>query len=170
MADNPYRHGHGQRITPYRQASVRARTVSAHTTFPTPIPTGMMRNTLTKPERLNRKKIIEKLFAGGARSFSLFPLRVVYMPADGLQVPASMMVSVSKRRFKQSVRRNRVKRQIREAYRKNKHILVTALEGGPVRVAVAFLYLSDNLLPSSLIEERMQTALHRISENLLRQP
>ena len=37
-------------------------------------------NTLCKAERLHSKIVIEKMFAGGfSRSFSVFPLRVVYM-------------------------------------------------------------------------------------------
>ena len=72
-------------------------------------------NRLRKPERLSRKKIIEKMFAGGSRSFSIFPLRVVWLPVEELDVSASLLVSVSKRRFKRAVKRNRVKRQIREA-------------------------------------------------------
>ena len=35
-----------------------------------------MPNTLRKSERLDKKKVIEKMFAGGSRSFSVFPLRV----------------------------------------------------------------------------------------------
>jgi ribonuclease P protein component len=123
-------------------------------------------NTLHKSERLDRKKVIEKMFAGGSRSFSVFPLRVVYLPVEELDVPVSILVSVSKRRFKRAVKRNRVKRQIREAYRLNKHLLSDALSGSQTRLAVAFIYLSDELVPSSVIEERMKIALSRIAEKL----
>ena len=125
-----------------------------------------MANTLHKSERLDRKKVIEKMFAGGSRSFSVFPLRVVYLPVEELDVPVSILVSVSKRRFKRAVKRNRVKRQIREAYRLNKHLLSDALSGNQTRLAVAFIYLSDELVPSSVIEERMKIALSRIAEKL----
>lgn len=125
-----------------------------------------MANTLHKSERLDRKKVIEKMFAGGSRSFSVFPLRVVYLPVEELDVPVSILVSVSKRRFKRAVKRNRVKRQIREAYRLNKHLLSDALSGSQTRLAVAFIYLSDELAPSSVIEERMKIALSRIAEKL----
>lgn len=86
-----------------------------------------MPNTLRKSERLDKKKVIEKMFAGGSRSFSVFPLRVVYLPVEELEAPVSILVSVSKRRFKRAVKRNRVKRQIREAYRMNKHGLLAVL-------------------------------------------
>lgn len=125
-----------------------------------------MANTLHKSERLDRKKVIEKMFAGGSRSFSVFPLRVVYLPVEELDAPVSILVSVSKRRFKRAVKRNRVKRQIREAYRLNKHLLSDALSGSQRRLAVAFIYLSDELVPSSVIEERMKVALSRIAEKL----
>lgn len=125
-----------------------------------------MPNTLRKSERLDKKKVIEKMFAGGSRSFSVFPLRVVYLPVEELEAPVSILVSVSKRRFKRAVKRNRVKRQIREAYRMNKHGLLAVLTEKKCRLAVAFIYLSDQLADSSVIEDRMKTALARIAEKV----
>ena len=125
-----------------------------------------MANTLHKVERLDKKKIIEKMFAGGPRSFSVFPLRVVYLPVEELEADASILISVSKRRFKRAVKRNRVKRQIREAYRVNKHELLNILVERKCRLAIAFIYLSDQLVESSIIEDRMRIALVRITEKM----
>ena len=125
-----------------------------------------MLNTLHKTERLDKKKVIDKMFSGGARSFSVFPLRVVYLPVEELEAPVSILVSVSKRRFKRAVKRNRVKRQIREAYRKNKSLLVDELQRREQRLAVAFIYLSDELTATAELEEKMKIALSRISEKL----
>ena len=81
------------------------------------------------------------MFEGGvSKSFSIFPIRVVYMPVEQGEAPASILISVSKRRFKRAVKRNRVKRQIREAYRKNKSLLVDELQRREQRLAVAFIY------------------------------
>lgn len=124
-----------------------------------------VRSTLSKSERLNKKKIIDKMFSGGARSFSVFPLRVVYLPEEELEESVAILVSVSKRRFKRAVKRNRVKRQIREAYRKNKYTLLKVLQEKEKKLAVAFIYLSDRLTDSAQIEERMKIALARIAEN-----
>ena len=125
-----------------------------------------MAYTLRKSERLNKKKVIDSMFSGKARSFAVFPLRVVYLPVEELEAPVSILVSVSKRRFKRAVKRNRVKRQIREAYRLNQQMLTDALAVRGERLAIAFIYLSDELLDSALIEERMKTALSRLVEKL----
>ena len=117
---------------------------------------------MRKPERLNKKKIIEKMFAGGSRSFSIFPLRVVWLPVEELDVQASILISVSKRRFKRAVKRNRIKRQIREAYRLNKQILLAPLTEKNRRLAIAFIYLADELMNSALVEEKIKAALARI--------
>ena len=90
----------------------------------------MVEYTLGKKERLNSKTLIERLFLGGSKSFPAFPLRVVYMsvePVEEDMAAASILISVPKKRFKRAVKRNLVKRQVREAYRKNKHLLLDAL-------------------------------------------
>ena len=75
------------------------------------------RYTLNKSERLCSKKLIERLFAGGNKSFPSFPLRVVYMTLDTEETTAdaSILISVPKKRFKHAIKRNLVKRQVREA-------------------------------------------------------
>ena len=64
------------------------------------------------------------------------------------------------------MKRNRVKRQIREAYRLNKHLLIDALPPGCPPVAVAFIYLSDEVSDSALIDQRMKAALARVADNV----
>lgn len=125
-----------------------------------------MTASLHKIERLHKKKQIERMFAGGARSFSLFPLRVIYMPMEDLSCEASILTSVSKRHFKRAVKRNRVKRQIRESYRLNKSVLVDALKAKGIHLSIAFIYLSDELVSSAIIEDRIKIALNRIVERL----
>lgn len=127
--------------------------------------------TFRKCERLNRRKVLEKMFAGGARSYSFFPLRVVYMPLpEGCEAEegsaVQVLVSVSKRRFKRAVKRNRMKRLIREAYRLNRHVLLDALPEGCRPLAVAFIYLSDELCAWPVMERRMRAALLRLADDV----
>ncbi len=125
------------------------------------------RYTLGKAERLGSKKMIERLFSGG-KSFPAFPLRVVYMPIEGKdgEPPASILVSVSKKRFKRAVKRNLVKRQVREAYRKHKHLLTDALSARHKRLVLAFIWLDKRIHPFAEVEERMQKLLLHIAERL----
>lgn len=107
------------------------------------------------------------MFQGGAsRSFTVFPLRVVYMFVDGQQVPLSMMVSVSKHRFKHAVKRNRVKRQIREAWRLKKQPLADGLSLQGKHLAVAFIYLSEELEPTAFIGRQMELSVCKLCETL----
>lgn len=128
----------------------------------------MEKNTLCKAERLCSKIQIEKLFAGGAKSFSVYPLRVVFIPAEKKEEAlASILISVPKKRFKRAVKRNRVKRQIREAYRKNKHELLRFLDKREEGLSLAFIYLSDELVSTSEIETKMKVSLARIIEKAI---
>ena len=106
-----------------------------------------MANTLCKAERLNSKILIEKMFACGAKSCSIFPLRVVYMPVENQDVQASILLSVSKKRFKRAVKRNRVKRQLREAYRMHKHQLLQILTDKQQQLSFADMDLPEPETP-----------------------
>ena len=126
-------------------------------------------HTLGKAERIKSQKLIETLFSGGrSQSMAASPLRVVNMEAPfSSQEGVQMMVSVSKRHFKRAVKRNRVKRQIREAYRLNKQLLTPSiLHSSPSTLCLAFIWQSDELFPSSVVEERMRTLLQRLAEKL----
>ena len=126
------------------------------------------RFTLSKEERICSKKLINELFTGNGRSMTAFPLRVVFMKRTIVddQPRAAMLVSVPKRYFKHAVDRNRVKRQVREAFRRNKSIITQNLTDDHEAVAMAFVRLTDEKFPSSEVENRMVRLLTRISESL----
>jgi len=123
-------------------------------------------NILPKSERLNKKLLIDRLFAGGNKSLLAFPLRVVYMPVALERGKASILVSVPKKRFRRAVKRNRVKRQVREAYRKNKFTLLRVLEEKGKSMVLAFIWLDDKLYASDVVEEKVKNLLIRIAEKL----
>lgn len=126
------------------------------------------RFTLSKEERICSKKLINELFTGNGRSMTAFPLRVVFMKRNIVddQPRAAMLVSVPKRYFKHAVDRNRVKRQVREAFRRNKSIITQNLTDDHEAVAMAFVWLTNEKYPSSEVENRMVRLLTRISECL----
>lgn len=122
------------------------------------------RYTLAKEERLSWKRYIDLLFAEG-KSFVAFPLRVVYLNVEsGPDVPVSMLVSVSKKKFKRAVKRNQVKRQVREAYRMRKPELTEQLAGENKKLLVAFLYIDKEIHSFREMEKAMSKAVRLLRE------
>ena len=128
------------------------------------------RFTLRKEERICSRLQIEELFSSGrSASLTTFPLRIVYLEGERKDGdPAlQMLVSVPKRHLKHAVDRNRVKRQVREAYRKHKHQLAELMESREgKKMSVAFLWLDGKLHPSDEIDGKVGQMLTRICERL----
>jgi ribonuclease P protein component len=112
------------------------------------------------------RKLIDELFASGnSRSMAAFPLRAIYMSKvrEEHESPIQLLVSVPKKHFHHAVDRNRVKRQIREAFRLHKQQLAQQLPP-TVQLLLAFVWLSDRHLPTADIESRVVSLLQRIAE------
>ncbi|MCC9136499.1 ribonuclease P protein component [Pontibacter silvestris] len=115
--------------------------------------------TFSKEERLCSKHLIALLFSKGS-SFNLYPLRFVYYsPGEELQGPTQLLVSVPKRAFKRATDRNRLKRQIREAYRLNKHLIVQSPEQAPRLLGI--LYIGKEKKSFDAIQKKLISGLVR---------
>ena len=122
------------------------------------------RNTFKKSERLCSRLLMERLFQGDSKSVSAYPMRAVFLPVDkSVQQGVSVLISVPKKRFHDAVDRNRVKRQIREAYRKLKHSLVENMVSREEGLLIAFIYVSAKIEPTAYVEKRMSRLLEKIS-------
>ena len=80
-------------------------------------------------------------------------------------VPVQILVSVSKRHFKHAVKRNRVKRQIREAYRHHKQLLTEKVPEDK-SLAIAFIWLSDELHSSRQVGNSVRRLLEKVADSL----
>jgi ribonuclease P protein component len=122
--------------------------------------------TFRKRERMTSNLLIEALFENGSsQSVSAFPLRAVCQMTgrrDG-HGPAQILISVPKKRFRHAVDRNRVKRQIREAYRRHKQLLWERMADDQ-EMLVGFIWLSDRHYPSKEVEMRVVKILQRIAK------
>ncbi len=123
-----------------------------------------------KRERLCSMKLTDRLFNGaGSLSMAAFPIRMVWIEKEreAQEPPVQIMVSVSKSHFKHAVKRNRVKRQLREAYRLAKLPLMEKIEKTPQRtLLIAFIWLADELYSSAAVASRMEQLLLRLMEKL----
>lgn len=113
-------------------------------------------NTLPKKERLCGKTSIGKLLAKGKHG-NVPGLRFLYMTGTGSDVNR-ILVSVPKKMFKRAVKRNLLKRRIRESWRKQKHYLT--LTGG---TDILFIYPSKEILSYEEIYTCVGNIIERIN-------
>ena len=121
--------------------------------------------TFKKKERIVSNLLIETLFGKGhSQSLSAYPLRAVYIQTEHSEgcAPVQILISVPKKRFKHAVDRNRVKRQIREAYRHHKQILEGTVAEGK-QLLIAFIWLADRHYQTQEVEKRVVNILQRMA-------
>ena len=118
-----------------------------------------MRNTFRTEEKLKKKNLITELFASG-KSSSVFPLKMIYLQNDHdspYKIQAG--VSVSKRNFKKAVDRNRIKRLMRESYRKNKYLIYNNED--TKKHIIMFIYQGKSEVSYELLEEKMKELIEK---------
>ena len=115
-------------------------------------------NTLPKEERLCGKTGISHLLAKG-RHGNVPNMRCLCLKNNGKEFNR-IMVSVPKKLFKRAVKRNLLKRRIRESYRKQKHDL--NLKSG---VDLLFMYSTKEVLSYEEIYKTVGQIIRKINES-----
>jgi len=124
---------------------------------------------LHKSERLCRKQLIASLFEAGHR-FLAPPLQIIWMYAAlDAPVPAQSLFSVSARKFPHATDRNRIKRVMRETYRRNKSSLYDVLQQEKLQIAIAFIYTGRSLTTFNDLEPKIQVALNALTQKVIQQ-
>ena len=126
--------------------------------------------TLRKRERLNSMTLIGRLFnEPGSRSITVFPVRAIYktVETDDGEPAVRVLISVPKRKLHHAVDRNRVKRQLREAYRNRKQQLIETVESTDNRqLLLAFVWLDEEVKTTAEVKKCSERLINRIIESL----
>jgi ribonuclease P protein component len=119
-----------------------------------------------KEERLTSKKLIEDLFKNGS-SYYLHPFRLLFLynksEKQNLAFP-QVLFSIPKRNFKKAVDRNRIRRQLKEIYRKNKYELFGKAGPDVLPASLAILYTAKEKISFEMLEKKLILILLRLKE------
>lgn len=114
-----------------------------------------------KQDKLKSKKLIEDLFIQG-KSVKKFPLKLVYLPLNqSEEIQLKTGVSVPKKLVKTAPKRNRIKRLMREVFRKNKYLVTNEITG---TYAFMFIYISRDLTDYETLNKTMIKLLQNFVE------
>ncbi len=120
------------------------------------------RETFGKTERLCSNKIIKSLFEQGNVLHNSHFKVVWGKPQVVLPSPAQVAFSVSKKGFRRAVVRNLLKRRIREAYRKNKHLLYNFLETEHIQIAFVIILKGTDIPDYFTLEKSVKDILKKL--------
>ncbi len=115
-----------------------------------------------KSEKLKSLKLFEKLFEDG-NSLNKFPFKLLWIKViPENNTPVKIAFAVSSRRIKLAVKRNRMKRLMRESYRLNKNVLLECCIKNQMGLALVFLYNGNDLIPYQETKEKIILLLQRL--------
>ena len=114
-----------------------------------------------KDEKLKSKKLIDILFQEG-KSVKKYPLKLIYLPITNPEITNFKTgVSVPKKLVKTAVGRNRIKRLMREAFRKNKYLVINNF---PKPYALMFIYISRDEISLEELNKTMIKLMEKFNQ------
>jgi ribonuclease P protein component len=121
----------------------------------------IQRHTFRKEERLCSKSAIEKLFITG-QSFYVSPIKILLATSPiNSSTAVKVLITVPKKYLRQANERNRMKRLIREAYRRKKHILTQTESLTESEISIAFIFTGRHLIDYSIAENIIERLLEQ---------
>lgn len=119
--------------------------------------------TFPRDNRLRTKSEFASLFESG-KSISNYPVKTIYLFTPHQISVCQFGISVPKRNFKRAVKRNKIKRLMREVIRKRKNVLEQACKDASLSLKVLFVYQNNQLPDYELIDQKLIHSLNKLLE------
>ncbi len=124
------------------------------------------KNTFSKNERIKSNKEISRIFNCGIFLFTEhISLCYTESSAENLKYN-KIAVSVAKKHFKSAVKRNKLKRQIKEVYRLNKDIINAVSGLSSEYYHMVFVYKSKKTIPFQAVKEQVIRLLKKMTDQI----
>ncbi len=124
-----------------------------------------MKQSFKKAEKLKSKKQIEQLFLKGNQAF-LYPFKILWLFSKHTSEERSkILVGASRKSLKKATDRNKMKRRIREAYRKNKTALIESLKRSGNHCNIGIIHVGKEISAFKETEKKIIELLDRLIQD-----
>lgn len=118
-------------------------------------------------QKLKSRKVIGQLFESG-KHVKVYPIRAVYniseFNPEYHTSNVQMGISVPKRSFKSAVDRNRIKRQVREAYRMYHSPLIALAKEKNIYLAIMMIYIDRKDPDFQQLDNKIKTLVGQLEK------
>ena len=107
------------------------------------------------------------MFNREGQTVAAFPLRLIWLETElDSDTHAQFTLSVPKRAFLKAAHRNRIRRQLREAWRLNKHLFYEFIESNGKQYALMILFTGKKPVSYQQMDQKMKALLHKFKNQL----
>ena len=119
-----------------------------------------------KKQKLCSETVIKEMFSNG-KSFTTSAFRLVWKVNNNQdEVAVKSIIVVPKKKIRLAVKRNIIRRRMKEAYRLHKIELENMLKNKELHLSIAIIYQKENILPYKTMEEEIKLILERLSKEI----
>ena len=119
-----------------------------------------------KKQKLCSETVIKEMFSNG-KSFTTSTLRLVWKVDNNQdEVAVKSIIVVPKKKIRLAVKRNIIRRRMKEAYRLHKIELKNILKDKKLQLSIAIIYQKGKIVPYKTVEEEIKLILERLSKEL----
>ena len=119
-----------------------------------------------KKQKLCNETVIAEMFSNG-QSFTTSIVRLVWIKDNNEdKAPVKSIIVVPKKKIRLAVKRNIIRRRMKEVYRLHKIELENMLKVKSFQLNIAIIYQAEKIFPYKIVEDEINLIFERLKKKL----